>query len=313
MKKNNFLLRNFIIALFLILFVIIINLIIIYKEYYKKDYNDDINISEGLCTLGSFYDKSYINTIENDSLKIASFNIERLGKSKMSKLDVVDALITILNRYDIVFIQEIVDKDEVAIKVLLSDLNAITDQKFSMLLSSRLGRSSYKEQYAFFYRKDKINLKGYYQYEDTKDLFAREPFSGYFEYNGRDFSIVGIHVKPDDAVSEISSLSEVLNKVSEKFSEDEIILLGDLNSDCSYFEESLLLNKINPSFDLISIIDDNQDTVISDKNCTYDRIIVSKNLSSRSYNPKVFDFSYYNIGNPEDISDHFPVEFHLKF
>lgn len=58
----------------------------------------------------------------------------------------------ITNRYDIVLIQEIRDSSETAIYELLSACNDANSDPFRMVISDRLGRTSYVEQYAFFYR-----------------------------------------------------------------------------------------------------------------------------------------------------------------
>ena len=57
-------------------------------------------------------------------LKIGAFNIQVFGASKSRKDDVMERLVDILTRYDIVLIQEIRDSSGRAILSLLGQLNA---------------------------------------------------------------------------------------------------------------------------------------------------------------------------------------------
>ena len=63
-------------------------------------------------SLGSNFDSFYLNA--STSLNVASFNIQVFGVSKMSKPDVVEILLKILDRYDMTFIQEIRDSSNTA-------------------------------------------------------------------------------------------------------------------------------------------------------------------------------------------------------
>ena len=66
--------------------------------------------------------------------------------------NVVYVLLQIVNRYDLLLIQEIREASESAIYELLALCNAANSDPFNIVISERLGRSSYKEQYAFFFR-----------------------------------------------------------------------------------------------------------------------------------------------------------------
>ncbi len=50
--------------------------------------------------------------------------------------------------------------------------------------------------------------------------------------------MVGIHVKPDDAEAEIGALAQVYGAILARDPDErDIIILGDLNADGSYFDE----------------------------------------------------------------------------
>ena len=110
-----------------------------------------------------------------DTIKIASFNIQVFGRSKASKPEVMEILSRIISQFDIVAIQEIRDKSGKAIK----DLEVAVDdlgENYDFIIGPRLGRTSSKEQYAYFYRVSTIRVGGSYTYTETgDDIIHREP------------------------------------------------------------------------------------------------------------------------------------------
>ncbi|MFO0005430.1 MAG: deoxyribonuclease I, partial [bacterium] len=84
----------------------------------------------------------------------------------MDKPGVPEALVQIADRYDLVLIQEVRDKSGAAIVELLDLLNVYTDDDFAMVISDRLGRTTSKEQYAYFYRQSKLSVIDSYHYDD---------------------------------------------------------------------------------------------------------------------------------------------------
>jgi endonuclease/exonuclease/phosphatase family metal-dependent hydrolase len=89
----------------------------------------------------------------------------------------------------------------------------------------------------------------------------------------------------------------------------DFIVMGDLNADCTYFNE----NSPSPlrSSDYIWIINDSVDTTTKSTDCTYDRIIIT-NPAITDYmgNSGVFRFDEeYNLNydNTIAVSDHYPV------
>jgi len=83
-----------------------------------------------------------------ETIKIASFNIQVFGRSKASKPEVMEVLASIISQFDIVAIQEIRDKSGKAIK----DLEVAVDdlgENYDFIIGPRLGRTSSKEQYAY--------------------------------------------------------------------------------------------------------------------------------------------------------------------
>ena len=49
---------------------------------------------------------------------------------------------------------------------------------YNMSISQRLGRTSSKEQYAFFYRPARVEILSTHQFDDSaEDVFQREPYT----------------------------------------------------------------------------------------------------------------------------------------
>lgn len=110
-----------------------------------------------------------------NELRVAAFNVQVFGLSKMDKPEVVSALTQIVNRFDLVMIQEVRDISETAIVSLLDEVNAVSPVPYALDLSERLGRTTSKEQVAFLYRTDKLSLLSSGVTPDPNDVFERPP------------------------------------------------------------------------------------------------------------------------------------------
>ncbi|XP_015747518.1 PREDICTED: deoxyribonuclease-1-like [Acropora digitifera] len=128
------------------------------------------------------YGLQHQNSNTEYSLKLAAFNVRIFGARKMATAGVPAILVKIILRYDVILIQEIRDSSGRQIKKLLELANkASTRGQYRISISGRLGRTSSKEQYAFFYRKDVLSVNDSYVYDDGDeslgiDTFEREPY-----------------------------------------------------------------------------------------------------------------------------------------
>jgi endonuclease/exonuclease/phosphatase family metal-dependent hydrolase len=162
---------------------------------------------------------------DNGIIKIASFNIQVFGRSKVGKEDVMINLIKILNEFDLIAIQEIRDKTGDAIEKLHDRMGRST---WGLTVSPPLGRTISKEQYAFLYRKDLVELEFCDMWPDPDDLLHREPYLCSFESGDFDFTLINIHTDPDIVEQEINVLDDIYNQYSTKY--EHLLLLGDLNA-----------------------------------------------------------------------------------
>lgn len=255
-------------------------------------------------------------------LRLAAFNIKTFGRAKMSDPVRAGRIRDIVRRYDVILIQEIRDSSGESLQLLW---DMVDRQEFGMVHSARLGRTSYKEEYAYFYRLSTVSLVSTHQYDDGvddgTDAFEREPYAIRIRPVGGtyDIALVGIHVKPDHAVKEINDLVDAYYDVLNTWGINDVIIMGDLNADCSYARESDLspLDIYNPNtFDWV--IGFEEDTTVSlNTDCAYDRFIVSGPNVQQAVIPGsegIFLFDdYFGISNSVayDLSDHYPVELEL--
>ena len=261
---------------------------------------------------------------EKKEIRVAAFNVQIFGQRKMSKDEIPDILAKIIARYDVILIQEIRDSSQTAIFQLLELVNQTSDQRYELVLSNRLGRTSSQEQYAYFYRIDTLTLLSHYHYDDGEepdsDTFQREPFVVRFraETGSLDFTLIGVHTSPDDAEEEIDSLVDVYDDMQGRWNEEDAMIIGDFNADCSYVSQTDQ-NSIRLWTDerFTWWIDDDTDTTTSSTDCAYDRIVTSTGLTGHvvANSSRVLHFDQvYELSDSltQAISDHYPIEITLK-
>ncbi|KAG8129869.1 hypothetical protein E2320_016543 [Naja naja] len=239
------------------------------------------------------------------SFKICAFNIRSFGQAKAANQRVMRALVQGL-----------------AIPALLQKLNRYDpSHHYSCLESKRLGRSSYKEQNVFVYRRDAVSVMAWCQVgdEDARD-FARGPFAVHFHSPYTDFVLLLHHTCPREAVHELDLLFEVCMELIHWWKTENVMVLGDLNAGGAYIPMSAWARirlRNHPAFHWL--ISDEEDTTVSHCTCcSYDRIIVHGEELLSAVVPgsaKPYNFTRA-LGLSEEealeISDHYPVEVELK-
>ncbi|KAM9350832.1 deoxyribonuclease-1-like isoform 2-T2 [Symphorus nematophorus] len=260
-------------------------------------------------------------------MKIASFNVQRFGLSKVSDPDVLSTLVKIVSRYDIILILEVVDVSGASVKVFLKELNRVnTTHHYTLQISSRLGRNRYKEQFLFLYRDDVVDLIDCYQYEDNQvndmDAFAREPYILHFKPRNtvlKDIVLIPVHTTPHDSEKELDELYDVCLVVKDKWKTDNIMILGDFNADGAYVtRKEMKTIRIRSNKNFHWLIGDDVDTTVNTSNeHTYDRIVVYGDHMLAAIVPnsaKPFNFHKEFVMTEEmalRVSDHYPVEVEL--
>lgn len=224
--------------------------------------------------------------INYSTISVASWNLQIFGDTKASNVTLMQNYKNKINDYEIVFIQEIRDEDGSSFRDLCSYLS-----DYNCKISSRAGRTSSMEQYGLIYKKG-LNLISFSDYNpDAQDRWERPPIKVIFNLGLYNLTIFNIHVQPSNAQKELNYLQGITSN------EGYIMVLGDLNADCDYYN-----NNLETEFDTWNwLISDSIDTTVSNSNCAYDRIIVNDNLYT-----KVKDSGVDN-SITKDESDHYLV------
>lgn len=222
-----------------------------------------------------------------DKIRIANWNLKIFGNSKASDENLMQLYSSIIDDYDIVFVQEIRNKDQTAFTKLCSLL-----PDYDCDVSSRAGRSTSKEQYGIIFKKgiEVTKLKDFNP--DSQDRWERPPVEVTFDIGGYELIVYNIHTKPTDVPSEMNYLEDVV------LSESNVMVLGDLNADCSYYNPSS-----EDDFDSWHwIIEDSEDTTVSSTDCAYDRIILNDDAYEEYSGSGIF-----RGGIEPEVSDHYLV------
>jgi len=252
-----------------------------------------------------------VSSPQGDSIKIASFNIQVFGTSKLQKTKVMETLASIVRRFDVVAIQEIRSTDDRIMPTFVGMINA-DGSRYDCVVGPRLGRTNSKEQYAFVFNTARIAVdrSSIYTVPDPQDRLHREPLVTRFRVLGPPsteaftFSLVNIHTDPDETKTELDALADVFVTVQNNGSgEDDIIVLGDLNVDHKRLGRLGQLPAITPAI--------TTKMTNTRKNKQYDNIVFDRRATMEYLGrADVVDLmSEYGLTTEQalEISDHMPI------
>jgi len=288
------------------------------------------------------------------AIRIGSFNLHQYGKAKAGNKTTTNYIASIINTFDLAIIQEISDVSLSAPFVLLDAINAIAAPKtYTMSLSERLGDSNTKEQYAFINRESTsgVQLVSAYVFHDTADYYERPPYVATYKVKSRKqsgvdyFTIINMHLRPDDAYLEMTHLRKVIDEFIKKNpqyftginavqqnvveptatnkphlkTKHPIILVGDMNADCTYISAKKQQDLRNIHFADFTWMINNEVKTNTRQSCTYDRILINGDNFVKAIVPKSNSTMRYDqifnmsLTQALAISDHFPVQFDINW
>jgi len=249
--------------------------------------------------------------IQSEPITIASWNMKNFGLSKLSDSTRLIPIVEILQKYDLIALQEIKDKSFILIDSLLVHMDA-GGKDYSAISSLRLGRGTV-EQYVFIYDVAKIIPDMYsigYGHEPN-NVFARPPFYLKFTAGNFDFYLMTIHTDPDEVDTEIPALVHAYNKLQDETpDEDDIIVLGDFNgkSPGTLAGSYCTMTEFSNMPGIVFAINEETNTK---GGRAYDNIIYNENYTSEATQADGVDVFWESYGLTVDeafrISDHKPV------
>jgi len=252
-----------------------------------------------------------VTPYRGDTIRIASFNIQVFGTSKLGKPHVMEILANVVRRFDVVAIQEVRALDQTVVPRFVELVNA-EGARYDCVIGPRLGRTSSKEQYAFLFDTSRIELDHgcIYTTEDRGDLLHREPLAARFRVRGVPperaftFTLVNIHTDPDETDTELDALADVFVAVQhDARGEDDVILLGDLNVDEYHLGRLGQLANVAPAI--------SGTTTNTRRNRLYDNIVFQRRMTTEYAGHwgvlDLIDEFQLTEQAALEVSDHFPV------
>ena len=282
-------------------------------------------------------------------LLVGAWNVQVFGRAKVGRADVVAELVRVLRRYDVVAVQEVRDASQTAVPALLTSVNegftADNQQQYDVLVSARLGATSSKEQYAWFWRVDHVAPVASWNAAEVdadgvsvEGAFNRVPHAVRWRVlaTGHEFSAFVLHADPDDAVAELHALSVAFGESYEGSTEATgdvgALLFGDFNAECRYVTATQWacirdLGCVDHAMGLWNttrfawLLDDTHDTTTKATDCAYDRVVATVGAMADGAvvpgSARVFRFDLEPTVLKADLvtrtSDHYPVEVRLVF
>lgn len=258
------------------------------------------------------------NDTINKDLKILTWNIQNLGKTKNQ--DEILQIVKIINDFDVVAIQEVVGKDPKgaqAVAKIWDELNrkgAKWDYRISNPTKSPSANMS--ERYAYIWKTAKLSLINK-SYLDTslEDVLIREPFIAEFKSkkNTKSFFLINYHSRVHNQNPEKEII--YFKDYREKLKTENIIIAGDFNLNESHSVwDSLYTIGFKPSI---------QDSPTTLKRKCKKGNYLSHSIDNIYFNSKQFELinsgkidfvrNCENLINARMISNHLPVFLEFKF
>lgn len=255
------------------------------------------------------------------AIKVGSYNMAMFGKTKAARSGTMAVLAKIAAGFDLLAMQEVgsngsTASDEACVQVM---------DAFAAEVDEAAGGDYYAyvrgDQYAFLYRKDRLELKSSKLY-DGPQSFTYEPLVAYFQVIGRplDFAAITAHTRPSLARSEIPALAAAMDETAAALGEPDILCAGDFNADGSYYAEGEGPSLAGfPASRYLSVVPNDADTTVASASLAYDRIELSSSMAgdwkgswgvlkpAEAYDLSSCEGSETSSGTERALSDHYPV------
>jgi endonuclease/exonuclease/phosphatase family metal-dependent hydrolase len=141
------------------------------------------------------------------------------------------------NGVDLIFAQEVMyDTSAASLAAALTTVSGFT---WDYRVTAAIGRTSYKERYAVFFRSDRVQILSHSVWTDTGDLFEREPQIVKLRHTqtGADYTFINWHTvfgETAERQAEIQQIASVFQSIQSGSSSDQdVILVGDHNRDAT--------------------------------------------------------------------------------
>jgi endonuclease/exonuclease/phosphatase family metal-dependent hydrolase len=141
------------------------------------------------------------------------------------------------NGVDLIFAQEVMY--DTAAASLAAALTSVTGYTWDYRVTPAIGRTSYKERYAVFFRTDRVQILSHSVWADSGDKFEREPQIVKLRHTqtGADYTFINWHTvfgETAERQAEIQQIASVFSSIQSGSSSDQdVFLVGDHNRDAT--------------------------------------------------------------------------------
>ncbi len=243
-------------------------------------------------------------------LRIATFNIQLLHRSKGENADILRHLAGITSQFDVVAIQG-VSPDQSHVIGSVVDLINGSGRHYDYVVGPRVGRDS-QEQLAYVFDRQRVDIDRHelYTIADPDDLLNVAPLVAWFRCRGPreaeafTFTLVNVHTDPAERERENAILAGIVREVrNDRRGEDDVILLGDFGASAERIDG--LTRFSDP---LWAVTDIATDTRASGQFCN---IVCNRQATDEATGRSgVFDFlreMNLSLDQAMQVSDHLPV------
>jgi deoxyribonuclease-1-like protein len=174
------------------------------------------------------------------TIRIASFQLGRFDEAKLAGPQVADVLASLFSKFDLVAVQGVRGKNQGVLVHLIDQINAATGRTYDFATCPTQQRDALEHYSAFVFDCGTIEVdrSTVHFIEDPLGRLRIKPLAGSFRARGPDpaeaftFTLINVEVDSDRAAVELDLLAKAYRAVHRsRPKEDDIILLGDLESD----------------------------------------------------------------------------------
>jgi len=174
------------------------------------------------------------------TIRLATYQLGRLDDIKLANRRVNDVLVHLFPRFELVAVQGIRGKNQGVLVRLVEQINAASGRDYVFATCPTQQRDALEHYSAFVFDRQRIEVDRttVHFVEDPLNRLRIKPLAGSFRTRGPNvaeaftFTLINVETDPDRTSAELDLLADVYRAVRDsRPGEDDIILLGDLQSD----------------------------------------------------------------------------------
>ncbi len=178
-------------------------------------------------------------------LRIATLDLNGFGSTELSKPDVMQILIRVCDRFDVIALQRITSPEAFILPGIIDQLNQ-HGRHFDFVVGPRTGEEGSQQQLAIVFDADRVEVDRMHMYSvaDPDDLMLHEPLVASFRCRGLPpreaftFSLVNVYIDESEVERERSVLKQIYQSVTQDGRhEDDVLLLGNFQTGAKILAE----------------------------------------------------------------------------